>query len=343
MGITIKDVAKRADVSISTVSLVVNNNPLVKHETRTKVLAAIEELGYTPNQNARALITKVKKVIGVIKLSDGPKNDGITFDSTAGTYFTEMIWSIEAGIAERGFSMVLDWHNVQEDGLPKVIDSNRVDGIICVGGIVRDKFVKAIKETGIPTVLVGARSQLVDYVDTDVENAIYMSAKYMIEMGHRRIAFLNGPEISQGTERKHQGFLQAVHEAGLTVPGDCVIKNCQYYSGKAAYESMADLWRQGERPTAIVAAADNLAVGAMRFLSDNRIGCPQEVSVIGYEDGLVAEYAIPPLTTMQIEKEMLGAEACNILFNRINNPKARKVGGIRASHLVVRGSTQKIK
>lgn len=342
MSVTIKDIALDAKVSISTVSLVVNNNPLVKHETRVRVQESIERLGYIPNQYARSLITKVNKVIGVIRVYDEAKNSGTHFEQTPGNFFSEMVWALEDGITEHGYNMVIDWHNVFDQSLPKIVNRGCVDGIICVGGIVCDSFIQKLKDSGIPIVLVGARSKLVDYIDIDSEDAFYMATKHLISKGHRKISFLNGPRISQTSDRKLRGFLHAMKEAKLLPDTDCEILNCENYSGLAGYNACEKLFAKGKKPTALVVGMDAPALGVLRYLHQRKLRCPDDISVIGYEDGAFAEYAVPALTTMNIFKERLGTEACNIMFNRLGNPNARHVGIIKGSCLVERASVRSI-
>ncbi|MDL2228893.1 LacI family transcriptional regulator [Treponema sp. OttesenSCG-928-L16] len=334
---TIKDIAKHAGVSISTVSLVLNNSPMVKHSTRKKVTDIIEEYNFKPNQNARSLITKTKKIIGVVRMTDESEPSPHSFGSTIDTYLSEMLWNIEAGINSRGYSMLLDWHNISDPKrkLPALIDVNKVDGIICVGGLITDDFIESLKKSDIPVVLVGSRSSKVDFIDIDVEKAIFLAADYLIQQGNQRIAFINNTEVSQSMVRKLAGFKKAVHGRDIkTWTAKCS------FNGQAAYDVFNTIWESSsEKPSAVVCAADCMAVGVIRCMNDHGLKCPEDISVTGYEDGLLAEYCVPALTTVCINKPRLGAEACEILFNRFRNPRAHQVSRIIEPELVIRNST----
>jgi DNA-binding LacI/PurR family transcriptional regulator len=335
MATTIKDVAKHAGVSVSTVSLVINNSPVVKLGTRKKVLDIIKECGYKPNQNARSLVTKSTRVIGLIHMTDENTPSPYSFDSTIDTYMNEMIWSIESVAHRNNYSILLGWYNVLEPlNFPDLIDINKVDGIISVGGIITDEFITYLSKSGIPAVLVGARSPKVDYIDVDGEKAIFLTTGYLINKGFKKIVFINGTEISQQCERKMTGFTRAVENRGIKT----WVLSC-LFNGQAAYNAFAGVWETNdEKPDAVVCATDFMAVGVIRYLNDHGLGCPEDVSVIGFEDGLLAAYGVPALSTVHIHKDRLGAEACEILFNRFRNPKARRVGRIIEPSLVIRKS-----
>jgi DNA-binding LacI/PurR family transcriptional regulator len=337
MATTIKDVAKLAGVSVTTVSFVINNNPAVKLVTRKKVLDIIEKYNYKPNQNARSLVTKSTKIVGVIRMTDESVPSPHLFNSTVDTYMSEMIWDIESGIHANRYSMLLDWYNVREPAkLPSLLDANKVDGIISVGGIITDDYIGALYHSGIPAVMVGARSSNMDYVDVDSEKAIFLAADYMIEQGNRRIAFINNTKISQSSNRKLAGFEKAIKGKDVKT----WIAFCSF-SGQAAYDAFKEIWEAGdERPTAVVCASDCMAVGVMRYMNDHGLLCPADVSVTGFEDGLLSEYSIPALSTVRIHKARLGTEACEVLFNRMRNNRARRVFRIIEPELIIRNSVK---
>ncbi len=339
---TIKDVAKMANVSVSTVSLVLNDSNLVKLETRYKVLQAVKELNYTPNQYARSLVTKTKKVIGVVWPSEMPSRNLFSFTDSVDTYLTEMLPSIEKEINNSNYSLLLEhfWSNDPSSSLPFVIKNNRVDGMLLTGGIISDSLLGNIISSNVPTVLVGSRHPQLDYVDTDPERAVYLSTRYLIENGHRNIIFINGPKSSQSSERKVKGFLKAMEESELPVEKDSLQRGD--YSGISAYKVMEELWERGIVPTGIVGATDSTVLGALRFLYEKGLYCPRDVSAVGFEDGLLAEYSLPPLTTVSVRKAQIGIEACRVLLNRILKPSAKTVRLIIEPELVIRGSVRHI-
>ena len=337
MATTIKDVANLAGVSISTVSLVINDNPVVKLATRKKVLDIIEKYNYKPNQNARSLVTKSSKIIGVIRVTDESVPSPYLFNSTVDTYMSEMLWNIESGIHINGYSMLLDWYNIREPvKLPSLLDVNKVDGIISVGGILTDDYIAALSQSGIPVVMVGARTPNIDFVDVDSEKAIFLAANYMIEQGNNRIAFIDNTTISESSSRKLTGFKKAIAGKDIKI----WTAFCSF-SGQGAYDAFREIWEGSEeKPTAVVCASDCMAIGVMRYMKDHGLGCPDDISVTGFEDGLLAEYSIPALSTVRIHKTQLGTDACDILFNRIRNSRARRVSRLIEPELIIRNSVK---
>ena len=176
---TIRDVAKYANVSISTVSLVLNNSQAVKHETKYKVYEAIKALNYIPNQSARSLVTKHSRVIGVIKGMEHVQNTIYSFEGLVDTYLSEMLHSIETQIEQNQYSMMIDWcFNPEEEALyVPVMDPSKVDGLLYVGGFLSDGVAQRILQTGIPAVLIGSRHEAFDYVDTMPEKGILQAVR----------------------------------------------------------------------------------------------------------------------------------------------------------------------
>jgi DNA-binding LacI/PurR family transcriptional regulator len=217
------------------------------------------------------------------------------------------------------------------------MDQNKMDGIICVGGMISDVFVNALCKSGIPAVLVGARSPKVDSVDIDGEKAIYLTTDYLIKSGTRRIAFINNTELTKSSYRKLAGFQSAVKDKSIKT----YISICPF-GGQNAYNAFAKIWENNEeKPTAVVCAHDSMAIGVIRYMNDHGLQCPKDLSVMGYEDGLLAEYCVPALSTVRIHKDLLGAKACEVLFNRLRNPRARRVSWIFEPELVIRSSVKK--
>lgn len=342
MAITIKDVAKAAKVSVSTVSLVINNSSLVKFETKYKVQQVIKELNFTPNQNARSLVTNTKRVIGVVLTTKNVSANWFSFESHADTYMSEILPSIEKEINESNYSMMLEHYLVNDDTTfsPSIMNSNKVDGMLVTGGIVSDEAFQRIQESNIPIVLVGSRYFNLDFVDTDPELGIYKSTKYLVENGHKDIVFINGPDYSQSSERKLKGFYRAMEEYDLPIRDKWVAQT--EYSGAGGYRTISHMWDMNIRPTAIVGGFDCISLGALRFLYEKGLSCPKDISVIGFEDNILAEFSYPPLTTVRVHKERIGIEACKTLLNRINKPNAKKVKLIIEPDLIIRGSVRQI-
>ena len=343
--VSIKDVAKLAGVSPSTVSLVMNGCDKVKHETAYKVRQAIEELHYVPNQAARSLVTKEKKVISLIRISnsDIPKADADMFEVSVDTLVMDMLPGVQHVLAQHGYSLLIDFFVPLEMPLEQiaVFDKTKIDGAIFVGGMTPEATVAKIRSSGIPAVFAFSRYKNTDYIDTDPELGIYLATRHLIEEGHRDIAFINGSLFSQTTELKMDGFCRALEEAEIRLRPEWV--TTADFIGRAGYCAMEKLWNQGVRPTAVVCACDNSALGVYRFLYEKGLKCPEDVSIVGYESSMLSMHCVPPMTSVYTNKQEIGEEAARMLLNRIRNPKAKPVNMIIPSRLSIRESVAALK
>ena len=342
---SIKDVARLAGVSPSCVSLALNGSPLVKHETRYRIIQAAAELNYKPNQAARSLVTKEKKVIGLFLLSgDEYIADYLQpFSCTPDTLLVEMLPYVQMKLREYDYSILVDlfFTNSQADQPENSqFNKNVIDGAIFFGGLVNDDQLQNLKNAQVPAVMVCSRDKNLDYVDTDPEEGIRMAVNYLYEQGHRTIALLNSSEHSQVTSRKLAGYQKALTENDL--PYDETLVESSGGSGEAALHAMERLWAREPHPTAIVAASDYIGCAILRFLYDRGLSCPRDVSIVSYGGGPVPAYTAPGLTTVDLNKSRLGEEAASILLNRLKNPKARQVGLIIPPELTVRNSVRRI-
>ena len=345
---TIKDVAKRAGVSTGTVSMVMNNNPAVKLETRLRVLQAVEELNYAPNQYARSLVTKKRNIVGVVRTVVTSHKDvyrgGYHFNELPDTYLADMLDAIVSEVTKMRYSLLFDvlaWANedvLQDVDLPAIVQDGRVDGMIWASGFMIESHKQFLTQNHLPVVTVGSRFDCFDWVDTDPEEGIYLMTKYVISCGHRKIAFINGLNNTQTSSHKIVGFQRAMEEAGIPIDPD--LMDHAGYSGIGGYSAMQRIWERSHEATAVITALDVLAVGAIHFLRDQGLRVPDDMSVTGYEDGILTEHMIPRLTTVDTKKAELGRQASRILVNRIENPRAKPVRVTIPPELVIRESVR---
>lgn len=345
---TIKDVAKRAGVSTGTVSMVMNNNPAVKLETRLRVLQAVEELNYAPNQYARSLVTKRRNIVGVVRTVVTSQKDayrgGYHFNELPDTYLADMLDAIVDEVTRMRYSLLFDvltWAKedvLQDVDLPAMAQDGRVDGLIWASGFMTEPHKQFLTQQHLPVVTVGSRFDCFDWVDTDPEEGIYLMTKYVISRGHRKIAFINGLNNTQTSSHKLDGFQRAMNEAGIEI--DPKLMDHAGYSGIGGYNAMKRIWARSQEATAVITALDILAVGVYHFFRDQGICVPEDVSVTGYEDGLLSEHMIPRLTSVNTKKMELGRQASRILVNRIENPRAKPVRVIIPPELIVRESVR---
>lgn len=342
MSVTLFDVAKEAGVSKSTVSLVINNSDAVKPETRERVQNAIKKLNYIPNVAAQELTTKKKQVLGSIFLTKNLSEGTYLFDSVTETFFYDTLTGISWELSKTNYGLIYERFSGKEhtEELPQIIKNNRVAGLFIIGGLTSSFLIETILNKKLPAVILGSQHPLIDSVDADIFKAAHLAVQYLIDFGHKKIAFINGPVESSTSEKKLNGYKKALEEAGIK-PDDRLICRAEF-TGLSGYIAMKKLWESRSEMTAVFCASDNIAAGAMRYLYDAKIRIPDDISVIGYEHSIISEHVIPALTTVQIGKEQMGVKACKLLLNRIKNPDDSIKKKILQPKLIIRDSVRKI-
>ena len=326
MSITIVDVAREAAVSKSTVSLVINGNKAIKAETRKRVLMKIEELGYVPNINARSLTTKKTHILGVIMPVENFDYSSYEFDSENEIFSYDVSVGIPAGLANSDYGILTErfCSSGSRNFLPNLVCNKRVDGVFITGGSFKKSLLVNLKKRKIPCVVVGRYTSELDSVSPDFVKAAYISTEYLINTDHKKILFINCPVIFPSNQDRLEGIRDAAAKYGFVLDSRWII-NVQHNTGESGYQAIKYCWEQGLRPDAVFSANDYFALGVMRFLYEQKVRVPEDISVIGYEDSILAGYAVPPLTTISIAKAKMGEEAARLMLDRIKNPKKRYV------------------
>lgn len=340
MSVTILDVAREAGVSKSTVSLVINNSEHVKLETQYKVRQAIEKLGYTPNLAARELTTSRTHTFGLIFLTSNMYHSPYAFSSICETLLYDTSNGIYSGLNNTDYTLLVERFSVMEgsDAIPELIKSGRLEGVFLIGGLFNNHFIEVLQKQELPVVIIGCQHEGFDSISVDAEKVGYLGAKYLFQNGHKEIAFINGPITSSNSQKKLSGIQRAISEFNMDPSSVRIIHT--NYSGKGGYTALHSLWEEGVRPDAVFGASDGITSGAMRLLYEKGVRIPDDISVLGYEDSLLAEYASPALTVIDAHKEQMGKEACAVLINRINKPRAKVVSLNMEPSLIVRDSVR---
>ncbi|MBM7097172.1 substrate-binding domain-containing protein [Bacillus sp. H-16] len=290
MAVTIKDVAKRSGVSIATVSRIINNQTGYSNKTKDKVLKAVKELGYSPNALARGLVGQPTRTIGVL------------LPNVSSLFAGKLFEGIEGAAKERGYSVVVC--NTGTAGKRtidylQVLKEKRVEGIIYGSGELTEDQNDALRDLDIPVVMAATKpeDECFPYVKVDDEKAACDAARYLLNKGHTQIAFIGGDlDDPIAGKPRYRGFLKAMEGRNL-IPDPALIKlgDFSFNSGK---EKMMELLLGKTSFTAVFATSDEMAVGVLHAAYESGISVPGDVSVIGYDNTLAAEMAIPPLTTV---------------------------------------------
>lgn len=328
-SVTLYDVAEYADVSYQTVSRVINQASHVSEKTRLKVEAAMAALNYVPNRVAQQLAGKLSQTIGLATTN-------LSLHAPS-----QIVAAIKTQAGGMNFNVVISM--IEEPGLAACksavngLLSQRVDGLI-VNIPLENADAKAVQETcgGVPTLFLDVAPDLgANTIIFDPYAGARLGVEHLTDLGHRQIALLCGPLSSVSARLRFEGWKQTLQEHRLeamaVMEGD--------WSSLSGYEQVSRLLRDGKTPTAIVVANDQMALGALRALSEHGLSVPAEVSVVGYDDTEDSACFIPPLTTIKQDFRALGKASVDRLLELIHQPNAQHQPQVLPVTLVERKTT----
>ncbi|EMI12629.1 catabolite control protein a [Bacillus stratosphericus LAMA 585] len=295
---------------MATVSRVVNGNPNVKPTTRKKVLEAIDRLGYRPNAVARGLASKKTTTVGVI------------IPDISSIFYSELARGIEDIATMYKYNIILsnsDQNTDKELHLLNTMLGKQVDGIVFMGGNITDVHVEEFKRSPVPIVLAASVEEQAQTpsVNINYEQAIYDSVQLLVEKGHKRIAFVSGPMSEPiNSMRKLAGYKRALEEAGIAFDEALVAEGD--YSYDSGIEALANLLEQSDKPTAVIAATDEMALGVIHGAQDRGVSIPEDLEVIGFDNTRLSLMVRPQLTTVVQPTYDIGAVAMRLLTKLMN-------------------------
>ena len=329
---TILDVAKKARVSKTTVSRYLNKQDAghMSDSTKERIRTAIEELNYSPSSIARSLKKKTTNVIGFI-----------VHDMT-NPFFLQMIQGVEKELKNSGYNLLLCSSDLQvekEVECLQMLEQKQIDGILLVGMNMPITHIKKLKIKA-PIVLLerDVPNREFDVVKINNKAGTYQAVQHLIQRGHTRIAHIRGAHLSVPAKERWEIFKQCMEDNGLEVYPQYVVQGD--YKLESGYEAMATLMHLNPWPTAVFCANDNMAMGALRYLQEQKIAVPEQVALVGYDDIPMAEMVTPALTTVRQPVMELARTATQLLLNRIQEEGkgvTREI--IMDSELVVRKSS----
>jgi LacI family transcriptional regulator len=333
-NVTIKEVAEKAGVSIATVSRVLNNNYPVSDITRKKVLEAIKELNFQPNNIARSLRKNTTYLIGVV------------IPDSSNPFFIDIIRGVDKIISEEGYSLILA--DTEEDmekevNVLKKLSEKRVDAVILASSGSKNEYVKELLKRNIPVILIDRKIEGIetDLIVSDNYGGAYNLTKFLIENGHRDICIVNGNlEVSTAVER-FEGFKAAMHDYSIPVYKEFILYGD--FSEVKAYKEIKRMIQKGKLPTAIFTANNRMAEGVMVALQEERLQIPDDISLVTFEEIRNQKLIRPKLTYIKQDGYSMGQKAGELVINKLkNNSKIMPKEIIFVCTLVINESVRKV-
>ena len=343
--ITSEQVARRAGVSQATVSRVINGSKYISAEVRERVLAAINELGYEPDMVARNLVQRRSRVIA---LNFFAAEDALTFVNLGRTskyFYLDVLKNIEQEAVSLGYDLLMPFRprDKSPEGYIRSLQTRRVAGTIMLIPSPQDPRIQALLQAPLPTIFIGSmlQGQHATYVKSDNIDSARLLTEHLLALGHRRIAFLAGLATSLSGMERLLGCNQALAQAGIALESDLVRQSG--WDMEESYKAASQLLDERQDFTALVAASDVMAIGALRALNEHGLRVPEDISLASFDGIELSEYTLPPLTTMWQDREAIGRGAVRLLVSMIEGNEQEQMSPsplIVPTRLVVRGSTR---
>ncbi|PQV64315.1 transcriptional regulator, LacI family [Abditibacterium utsteinense] len=332
---TIKDIAQACGVSSATVSYVINGKRVLKADTRERVFRAMREMNYHPSAVARGLSGKKVHTLGVLF----PVIESVGF--VTNPYATGLLHGVFWQAQREGFNVTLftsKWENAEVSAPP--LRDGRTDGVLVIAPPLNSDILSGLSSLGVPVVGISAAKHAgVAVVDVDDEAGLRLATRHLIDLGHRRIAYLTGNDDAASYAPRRAGFNAAMKAAHLGIDPQWV--QTSHFDGSLAFEQTRLLLRQSQPPTAIIAGNDSIALGVIEAARDAGVRVPEELSVVGFDDIPAATLVTPQLTTVHQPLVKIGEKATALLVERMRHcfSATDEEVHLLPPQLVVRGST----
>lgn len=332
MAVTIKDIAKRANVSHTTVSRALNDSCYIKSQTKKQILEIAKEMNYVPNYNAKSLVTKKSNTIGLFftSISSG----------TSSSFFTEVIDAVVNELDEN-YNLAIRGLDTY-DNFSSIV-TEKFDGIILMSQEVSDDdFITYVKGVGIPIVVLNRNIQDKDIINiffSDREG-VKKGVSYLIENNHHKIACISGISGFKSTDERQAGYMEALREYGIQVLDEYIVTGA--YTMKSGYRAMQQLLSLATRPTAVFCSNDDMAIGAIKAIHEYGLKVPDDISVVGFDSIPFAEYTIPSLTSIKRKIKDISHLAAEKLLTLMNSDETQGELIMLETSLIKRESVKKL-
>jgi LacI family transcriptional regulator len=330
--VTIDEIAKLSKVSVSTVSKALNGYTEISEKTRNRVIEIADQLGYMPNATAQSLVRKRSNTIGVVyEVEYGLKN----------LFFSGVLEAFRKNVESNGYDILLLSHNT-DSGLDYLrhCQSKNVDAVLVVSGGDNHESITKLCQSNLAVLTLDPHEKSSNSIYSDSYVSIRRSCKYLYDLGHKKIAFINGSYTNFIGRERLRAYLDFMHEKGLE-PMYLPDRSNESYSYEEGHHTMKLIFETYGLPEAVCSVSDLMAVGAINYLNTHGFSVPHDVSVIGFDDLQVCEIVTPKLTTVRQNYEAFGELACQTLMGMIEG-KVRTIDPIVVdTEIVVRDSCKK--
>lgn len=330
--VTISEIAKKVGVSNSTVSNVLNNKGNVSQETRKKIKEVIEEMGY--EEKKHKFSKKNNKNIGVIF----PK---LSSESDPNYYISEVLTGVEEKINKVGFTLLIESHPYDKQ-LPSIVHRN-LDGLLLIGGQFPEGLLLNLSKLSFPTVTIGTYTLKTPHFSVVADNRMgaIQATSHLIQLGHRKIGLMNGPETTSSSRIKYEGYREALISHHLQIENSW-ITSCGF-SVEEGYQAAQKFLSLKNRPTALFISDDPIAIGALKAFQDAGISVPEDIALVGFGNSSTGKYVSPALSSVDVFQRRLGFFGAKRLLELIDqkNENAESSCAYRIVHstqLIVRES-----
>lgn len=331
--VTIIEIAQASKCSVSTVSKALNDYPDVSEKTKKKILKIAQDMGYVPNSTAQSLVRKKSNTIGIVyEIDHGLRNQ----------VFSEILSYFRAEIEKSGYDLMLLSNNSKR-GLDYLDHSRfkQVDGVVIIAAGHNQGAIQRMREANLPVVTIDPPLPLqTNAVYSHSKNGIYKAAKYLYQLGHRKIAYIQGDVYNYIGKSRLDGYLKFIAEQDLE-PMWVKERHNVRYSLEDGFKTMQDIFEKYGLPDGVVVSSDLMAIGAIQFLKNSGFDVPRDCSVIGFDNMPFCDIIEPKLTTMKQDFELIGTQACQVLLKMIDSKTIESENIVLETQLVVRNSTQK--
>ncbi|EJL6334171.1 substrate-binding domain-containing protein [Vibrio cholerae] len=331
---TMKDIARLAGVSTSTVSHVINKSRFVSDEIAERVNNAAQQLNYAPSALARSLKMNRTKTIGML------------VTTSTNPFFGEVVKGVERSCYHQGYNLILcntEGDNQRMKASINTLLQKRVDGLLLMCSTLEGERLDVFdRYPDIPIVVMdwGPILFASDKIQDNSLQGGYMAAKHLIECGHKEIGCITGPLIRHQAQMRYEGYKRALAEAGIAINPDWIVESD--FECEGGYQAFEKLYQRGKLPSALFVSNDMMAMGVIQAASQRGLRVPDALSLIGYDDVHIAKFMTPALTTIHQPKYRLGKAAVDTLLYRLENPDTTAQVVQLEPTLVVRNSVRKL-